>query len=64
MTGVHIAPLTPAQAAEMDFNCQVQDLIVIELERWKVDPLIPTLGIAGDVVEALRNAGLLRGYSQ
>lgn len=63
MTGIRLHPLTPAQAAEMDFNCAIQDLIVFELERWKADPLIPTLGIAGDICEALRGAGFLRGYS-
>jgi len=38
-------------------------LILPELERWKSDPLIPALGIAGDICEGLRHAGLLRGYS-
>jgi hypothetical protein len=58
-----LRPITPDQIAEMEFNCLVQDLIVVELERWKLDPLIPTLGIAGDICEALRSAGLLRGHS-
>lgn len=56
--------LTPSQVAEMGFNNRLLDLILPELERWKLDPKIPTLGIAGDICEALRASGLLRSHLQ
>jgi hypothetical protein len=46
------------------FNARLLEVILPELERWQADPLIPALGIAGDICEGLRHAGLLRSAHQ
>jgi hypothetical protein len=53
----------PEYEALDEFNGRLLEVILPELERWKSDPLIPALGIAGDICEGLRHAGLLRSYS-
>lgn len=50
----------PEYEAQDAFNARVIDVILPELELWRIDPLIPALSIAGDIYEALRSAGLLR----
>jgi hypothetical protein len=62
--GIRFAPLSAQQIALDEFNNRLLDILLPELERWKVDPLIPTMGIAGDICEALRASGLLRSHLQ